>query len=213
MQQILVYSDSLTWGIIPETRRRLPFDQRWPGVLENRLRKAKRDVRVIENCLNGRRTAWSDPFKEGRDGSLGLSQAIEMHAPLDLVILMLGTNDFQCTHDNDAALSALGMHKLITIIRQAPSEPGMPVPRIMVVAPPRISSPKGAMLTKFKGAEERSRGHVEALREVAETAETLFFDTNTVTSASRIDGIHLDADQHQLLGTALARQLSESGLF
>lgn len=63
MDQILIYSDGLTWGIIPDTRQRLPFEQRWPGVFEHALRDQGRDVRVIENCLNGRRTAWSDPFK------------------------------------------------------------------------------------------------------------------------------------------------------
>jgi lysophospholipase L1-like esterase len=58
MQHILVYSDSLSWGIIPTTRRRLPFDQRWPGVMENLLVASGKRVRVIEDCLNGRRTVW-----------------------------------------------------------------------------------------------------------------------------------------------------------
>ena len=105
MEQILIYSDSLTWGIIPNTRKRLSFDKRWPGVLEGVLLKANKNIRVIENCLNGRRTAWPDPFKEGRDGSEGLAQVIELNSPLKLVILMLGTNDFQCTHKNNAWLS------------------------------------------------------------------------------------------------------------
>jgi len=95
MEQILIYSDSLTWGIIPNTRNRLPFEKRWPGVFENKLNTLGTNVRVIENCLNGRRTTWADPFKEGHDGSVGLAQVIEMHSPLRLVILMLGTNDFQ----------------------------------------------------------------------------------------------------------------------
>jgi lysophospholipase L1-like esterase len=62
MQQILVYSDSLSWGIIPATRQRLPFDARWPGVLEIALNEPRAAVRVIEDCLNGRRTVWDDPF-------------------------------------------------------------------------------------------------------------------------------------------------------
>ncbi len=68
MKQILVYSDSLTWGIIPSTRKRLDFNDRWPGVLENKLNEKERMFRVIENCLNGRRTVWNDPFKPGRNG-------------------------------------------------------------------------------------------------------------------------------------------------
>ena len=95
MQQILVYSDSLSWGIVPNTRKRLSFAERWPGVMEDHLIRAGRSVRVIEDCLNGRRTVWEDPFKPGRNGLRGLAQCIEIHSPLSLVILMLGTNDFQ----------------------------------------------------------------------------------------------------------------------
>jgi hypothetical protein len=80
MQQILVYADSLSWGIIPGTRKRLPFDERWPGVLEYQLNQNGRRVRVIEDCLNGRSTVWDDPFKPGRNGLQGLAQRIEIHS-------------------------------------------------------------------------------------------------------------------------------------
>ncbi|HMD74397.1 MAG TPA: hypothetical protein VKG05_11100 [Steroidobacteraceae bacterium] len=74
MHQLLVYSDSLSWGIVPATRNRLPFGQRWPGVLELKLNEEAPRVRVIEDCLNGRRTVWDDPFKPGRNGLVGLAQ-------------------------------------------------------------------------------------------------------------------------------------------
>ena len=102
MQHVLVYSDSLSWGIIPKTRKRLAFEQRWPGVMEIALCSAGRKVRVIEDCLNGRRTVWDDPFKAGRNGLVGLGQRIEIHSPLELVVLMLGTNDFQSMHEHNA---------------------------------------------------------------------------------------------------------------
>lgn len=207
MEHVLIYSDSLTWGIIPNTRKRLPFEKRWPGVFENALRNEGKNVRVIENCLNGRRTTWSDPFKKGRNGSEGLSEAVEMHSPLRLVILMLGTNDFQCTHDNDAWLSAQGTAKLVNIIRQSPIEPGMPVPDILIVAPPLITEPKGSIAYKFKDAEKRCVGLANALEKVAQEMSTMFFDADSVTEASTVDGIHLDEPQHEALGKALAQHV------
>ncbi len=186
MEQILIYSDSLTWGIIPNTRNRLAFDKRWPGVFENALNKSGRNVRIIENCLNGRRTAWSDPFKDGRDGSQGLAQVIEMHSPLKLVILLLGSNDFQCTHNNNAWLSAQGTAKLIQIIRQAPVEPGMPIPEIMIVAPPPIIEPKGVIAEKFKNSESRCKGLAEELSKIAKEHSALYFGS----SPDRVGGIH-----------------------
>lgn len=205
MDQILIYSDSLTWGIIPDTRQRLDFNKRWPGVFENTLINQGKNIRVIENCLNGRRTVWSDPFKEGRDGSQGLAQVIEMHSPLRLVILMLGSNDFQCTHDNNAWLSAQGTAKLIQLIRQAPIEPNMPMPDIMVIAPPPIVQPKGAIAHKFSGAEHRSVGLANELKVVAELHNTHFLNAGDFVKASLVDGIHLDEDQHKVLGESIAQ--------
>ncbi|WP_020677502.1 SGNH/GDSL hydrolase family protein [Geopsychrobacter electrodiphilus] len=204
MEQILIYGDSLTWGIIPNTRNRLAFDKRWPGVLENSLKAQGRNLRVIENCLNGRRTTWSDPFKDGRDGSQGLAQLMEICSPLKLVILMLGTNDFQSSHQNTAWMSAQGTAKLVQVIRQAPIEPGMPLPEILIVAPPVILAPRGVIANKFTGAETRSIGLADELEKIAQQQSTLFFDAGRVTEASLIDGIHLDEDQHRTLGEAIA---------
>src|SRR6202140_4291229 len=168
MDQILVYSDSLTWGIIPNTRKRLPFDERWPGVLENKLNVSGQHVRVIEDCLNGRRTVWEDPFKPDRNGRCGLAQRIEIHSPLALVILMLGTNDFQFSHPyNDAWSAAQGIAALVKEIRKAPIEPGMAVPPILIVCPPQIRSPRGSIAPKFSGAEHRSDGLADAYKQVS----------------------------------------------
>jgi lysophospholipase L1-like esterase len=213
VDHILIYSDSLTWGIIPDTRNRLTFDKRWPGVFEDSLKKGGKNIRVIENCLNGRRTAWPDPFKNGRDGSQGLSELIEICSPLKLVILMLGTNDFQCTHENNAWMSAQGTAKLVQIIRQAPIEPGMPVPEIMIVVPPKIIEPKGIIANKFQGAEKRCVGLSIELEKVAKEQSTMFFDISSVTEASIVDGIHLDVDQHHLLGEAIAQAILERKIF
>jgi lysophospholipase L1-like esterase len=204
VHHVLVYSDSLTWGIIPNTRRRLPFEDRWPGVLERRLNDSGQRARVIEDCLNGRRTVWEDPFKPGRNGIEGLAQKIEAQSPLSLVILMLGTNDFQSCHPYNNAWSAgQGVGVLINEIRRAPIEPGMPVPPVLVVCPPPLGSPKGALAEKFRGAETRCGGLADAYRQVCSDLNCHFFDAGSVTPASVVDGIHLDRDQHLLLGQAL----------
>lgn len=204
MQQILVYADSLSWGIVPTTRRRLPFDQRWPGVLEGALAAAGTRVRVIEDCLNGRRTVWDDPFKPGRNGLAGLAQRIEIHSPLALVVLMLGTNDFQSMHAHNAWHSAQGIAALVAAIRTAPIEPGMPVPPVLVVAPPEIRTPQGPIAPKFAGGEHKCVGLAAAFRAVCEDCRCHFFDAGSVVAASAVDGVHLDLAQHLTLGAALA---------
>ncbi len=208
MQQILVYADSLTWGIVPGTRERLEFSDRWPGILEGELRRTGHDVRVIEDCLNGRRTVFDDPYKPGRNGLQGLEQRIEAHSPLALVVLSLGTNDFQAMHTTTAPLSALGVAALIDAVRRAPIEPGMPVPGILVVAPPPIRGPRGAMAIKFAGAAEKCIGLSEALAGVAGERGCAFFDAGKVVRTSDIDGVHLDAAQHATLGRAIGESVT-----
>jgi lysophospholipase L1-like esterase len=204
MMQMLVYGDSLSWGIVPETRRRLPFEQRWPGVMEHELVGAGRRVRVVEDCLNGRRTAWEDPYKPGRNGLVGIEQRIEVSSPLALVIVMLGTNDFQSVHQHAVWHSAQGLAAIVRAIRRAPIEPGMAVPDVILVAPPPIGTPRGTIALKFRGGDARCVGLAEAYARVAREESCHFFDAGAVTAASAIDGVHLDAEAHARLGRALA---------
>lgn len=223
--QVLVYADSLSWGIVPGTRRRLPFPTRWPGRLERGLNAARAaaggatlpslpqlpqlpPVRVIEDCLNGRRTVWDDPFKPGRRGLDGLAQRIEIHSPLALVILMLGSNDFQSMHPHNAWHAAQGVGALVQAIRTAPIEPGMPVPPVLVVTPPPIRTVSGPgvdarMAPKFAGGAEKCRGLEDAYADVCGTLGCPRFDAGTVIRTSEVDGVHLDAAAHEALGDAL----------
>jgi len=202
--RILVYGDSMSWGIVPMTRKRFPFECRWPGVMQADLHSAGLAVHVIEDCLNGRRTVWDDPFKAGRNGLVGLAQRMEVNSPLALMIIMLGTNDFQSMHPHNAWHSAQGVAALVKAIREAQVEPGMPIPPILVIAPPPTQNPQGPLTAKFKDAEIKSAGLADALREVTTALECHFFDGSAVTLSSRVDGIHLDEDQHLALGRAVA---------
>lgn len=203
MKQILVYGDSLSWGIVPGTRRRLPFPERWPAILEAGLVRAGHPVRVIEDCLNGRRTVWDDPFKPGRNGLAGIEQRIEVNSPLAVVILMLGTNDFQSVHQHNASHSGQGIASIVRAIRRAPIEPDMPVPAILIVSPPVAGTAAGTMADKFAGARERGHGLGAAYEAVAVEMSCAFFDAGAIIVPSQIDGVHLDADQHPILGNAL----------
>ena len=197
---VLVYGDSLSWGLVPGTRRREP--ERWPRRLERAL--ADRGVRVVEDCLNGRRTVFEDPYKPGRNGRVGLAQRIEACSPLGLVILMLGSNDLQAMHPHDAWLSAQGMSVLVDTVRAAPLEPEMPRPSILVVAPPLPRDPEhGVIMRKFVGAPAKAAGLPEALSDVAREKGCAFFDAGAVVRTSEVDGVHLDRSQHAVLAEAL----------
>jgi len=100
--------------------------------------------------------------------------------------------------------AAQGIATLVKEIRRAPIEPGMPVPRVLIVCPPRIRQPKGDTTEKYRGAEQRTTGLDQAYKQVASDLKCDFFDAETVATVSAVDGVHLDADQHLKLGNALA---------
>jgi lysophospholipase L1-like esterase len=208
MESILVYGDSLSWGIVPGTRQRLPFVQRWPGVCEATLNERGWKVRIIEDCLNGRRTVYEDPFKEGRNGKIGLRQRMEVNSPLDLVLLMLGTNDFQFNQPFvQPWTAAQGVATLVQEMRLAPIEPGMSPPEIVVICPPPVRDADGPFTLKFQGAAARCQGLADAYEPMARELGCRFFDAGRHVTTSDADGVHLDADSHRILGRAIGEWL------
>jgi len=119
-------------------------------------------------------------------------------------MVMLGVNDFQSMHPHNAWHAAEGVSTLVGAIRGAPVEPGMPVPPVLIMAPPMVEEPRGDMEPKFRGAPAKCAGLSDAYRAAAERLGCPFFDAGAVVDASRVDGVHLDADAHVRLGEALA---------
>ena len=90
MKTILCYGDSNTWGFEPVTRNLYGRTERWTGILRQELGL---DYDVIEEGLNGRTTVWDDPIEGHKNGKEQIIPILKSHQPLDLVTIMLGTND------------------------------------------------------------------------------------------------------------------------
>jgi len=203
MRNILCYGDSNTWGYEPSSKRRLSRAQRWPGVLQEHLRQG---YIVIEEGLNGRTTVWTDPVAEYRNGKHLLLPCLETHKPLDLVVLMLGTNDLKRKFAASAYDIARGAAVLINIIQTSGAGQDDARPEILLVCPPPI-----ATLTEFaemfEGAEEKSRKLGGHYRNVAREFGCRFMDAGDTICSSDIDGVHFDAGEHAKLGAAVAQEV------
>ena len=105
MKTILCYGDSNTWGYNPSMGGRYARDERWPGVLRKELGEG---YLVIEEGLNGRTTVWDDPIEGYKNGKTYLVPCLETHKPLDLVIILLGTNDLKMRFSVSALIQAAG---------------------------------------------------------------------------------------------------------
>lgn len=206
MKNILCFGDSLTWGFNPENAERFPISQRWTGILQQKLGK---NFHIIEEGLNGRNTIFDDPFLIGRSGSSFLPVLLESHAPLDLVILLLGTNDIKSYIKGDARAAALGCGTLIRLIATSQASPLNLAPDILLLSPPLITAPKGFMATVFEHTEAESKKFAHYYQQVAQFYHVHFLDTGRFLTASSEDGVHLDEKNHQVLAEKLEKKLKE----
>lgn len=199
-KHVLCYGDSMSWGIVPGTRQRHSYEKRWPGILQKLVGP---DVRVIEECLNGRTTAWDDPFRPSRNGKDLLLPLLHSHSPIDLVILFLGTNDLQNMYGVTAYESAQGAGALVDVIQSCRAEPMTVPPKALLVSPPRIVHPCGSMEEKFRNAEKKSSEFSYWYQRIANERGCFFFDAANVIQPSSVDGVHLDELQHQQFASGI----------
>jgi len=208
---VLCYGDSNTHGTRPIARPgesgRLGPDQRWPGVLRARLGAG---WRVVEEGLPGRTTVHDDPI-EGRhkNGLAYLRPCLESHLPIDLLVLMLGTNDLKARFCVSPAEIAASVAVLLREVQACAAGPSGGVPGILLVAPVPIAE-AGFLGEIFRGGAEKSRSLAALYRDVAASFGTRFLDAGEAATASPVDGIHYEAAEHARLGEAVHRAIEEA---
>jgi lysophospholipase L1-like esterase len=203
MPVIVVFGDSNTWGSDPATGERFPRPQRWPSVLQRELGS---DFEVIAEGLRGRTTVHDDPIEPYRCGADALPPCLMSHAPVDLFILALGCNDLKKRFSLSAFDIAGGAARLIFLARAHGEGPDGRPPKILLIAPPPVAK-LSAYAEMFEGSAEKSRLLGERYRAAAEQEGVAFLDAGAVIRCSDLDGIHYEADQHELLGRSAAKSV------
>ena len=208
MKSILCFGDSNTWGCPPRRHfgdvPRYGPDVRWPGVLRTALGS---DCTVVEEGLGGRTTVWSDPIEgEHKNGRTYLVPCLASHRPLDLVIVMLGTNDLKRRFGLSAADIAAGAGSLVDLIHASGAGPAGGRPAVLLVSPPPIAA-LDLFAEMFEGAAEKSRQLARHYEREAAARGCAFLDAGRFIRSSDVDGIHLDVDAHKTLGGVIAEEL------
>lgn len=201
---ILCYGDSLTWGSNPYGGARHPASHRWSDVLSEALGDY---AEVITDGLRGRTTAYDEHLADcDRNGVRCLPTALYSHAPVDLLILMLGTNDMKPHIAGTAIAAVQGMRRLVQIAQQ--HSQGMTdrhKAQVLIIAPPALVPTNNRELSAmFAGGIEESEKLAALYANLAAEMGTAFFDAGRVAKTSPLDGVHLDAENTKAIGTALA---------
>ncbi len=204
--RILCIGDSNTWGFDPADRTRQ--DRRWTRLLRTWLKEDE----IIEEGCNGRTFAFEDPFTPGRCGLAALPTLLMSHDPIDLVIVMLGTNDLKVQFHANAAAIARGARSFVRTI----SDPNLytyGVPSILIVSPillhekiEELEGPGGDFNSRSL---EQSRLLSSHIQTVCEPYDIYFLDASRHACPSDIDGVHMEADSHEKLARAIQAKIEE----
>jgi lysophospholipase L1-like esterase len=207
-RMVLVYGDSNSHGTVPmqtlEDMHRFGPGERWPGVLAAELGEG---WLVREEGLPGRTTVYPDPVSGvHKNGFAVLPAILESHRPIDVVVLMLGTNDLKHRFQAPVIEIAESVSLLVHTIRHSYTGPGTAQPAVLLVAPPPIHE-AGCLAEIFEGGATKSRRLAEAYAVVAKRHGVGFLDAGQVITSSPLDGVHFDAAEHGKLGRAVAAAL------
>lgn len=205
MKTVLCFGDSNTWGANPATPGRFPREGAWPAVVRDVLGAG---YWVIDEGLPGRTTVWDDPIEGYKNGKEQLIPCLYSHNPIDLVIILLGTNDLKKRFSVSAFDIANSAGVLVDIVQKSDAGPDGAPPQVLLMAPPKLAS-----LTEyrwmFEGGEEKStRFGVEYAR-VAALKGCHYLDAGTVIVSSPLDGIHFALEEHAKLGRTVAARVRD----
>lgn len=208
-KRIMCFGDSLTWGWKPTLAgvpvERYRKEERWTGVLARELGSK---FEIIEEGLSGRTTNVDDPLDPRLNGAMYLPSALASHLPLDLVVLMLGTNDTKAYFNRTPFEIAVGVSTLVGQIALSMGGVGTayPAPRVLLVAPPPLAAemPSAWFAELFKGGRAKTLQMAQLYRDLATFAEIPFFEAGSVLATEGVDGIHFSEGNNAALGAALA---------
>ncbi|MCI8949821.1 MAG: lipolytic enzyme, G-D-S-L [Lachnospiraceae bacterium] len=203
-KHIVCFGDSNTHGYRAEDNGRFGEDQRWTKLLEQYLGD---EYLVLEEGLSGRTTCYDDPIHEGLSGLSYIYPCLMSHEPVDLLIIMLGTNDTKERFSSSAACIALGLKRLVAKAI-ATTDCWRNKANILIITPKNIEkeyeqTEVGA--TMGRGCAEKSEALGSEFKKIAELMKCHYFDANeAATENNHIDYMHLTAQGHQALAKALA---------
>jgi lysophospholipase L1-like esterase len=158
---------------------------------------------VNEEGLCGRTSCREDPVEGDMNGLRQVIPILESHKPLDIVVVLLGTNDLKTRYNPCPYDIARGVSRVVTAIQNSLTGPGNSPPKVLMICPPpTVRSP--VFQPMFGDCVQLSKELPPFYRQFAQETDALFLDAGTIIKSSTIDGIHLDPEEHRKLAKAVA---------
>lgn len=204
MKQILCFGDSNTYGLIPGTADRYDHSVRWTGIVGEKLLNT--GYLTVEEGLCGRTTIFDDPLRAGRRGTELLPVILETHKPVDIVVLMLGTNDCKAFYDASAQMIGLGIRKLIGQIKSY-----APAAKVLLISPIHLGEDiwNGYDPEFDTKSVDTSKELGKVYKQIADEENLYYLSASDYALPSEADREHLDKEGHRALAQAIWNKLQQ----
>ena len=204
MAVVMCFGDSNTHGTPPITEmgryERFGRGQRWPSLLTGH--------EVIEEGLPGRTAMYDDPVMGAHmNGQAGLKIALESHGPIDVLVLMLGTNDVKARFTSTPEQVVGGIASLLDIAQHRLMQERHGGFQTLLICPPPVVE-VGPIRHEFWGGAARSSALAPMYQALAKARGIGFLDAAAVIAVSPIDGVHFGIEEHAKLATAVQEKLA-----
>ncbi len=210
-KRVVCFGDSNTWGYIPVTAERYDENTRWPARLQTKL--GYEDYTVVEEGLTGRTTVFDDPFDPELNGLKTMPAILRSAAPIDMLVFMLGTNDFQSNIPAGNPIStARAVQYMLEIARGlGVDRPGQKM-KILLISPVEITEDRFGFKENDvtdQTSIDNSRALGKHMRIVADQLGVEFIDAAQYIKPGKVDGIHLDEVGHAKLAELVYDKVKE----
>lgn len=206
--RVLCFGDSNTWGRSGSSKDRYLANQRWAGLLQEKLGT---EYEILEEGLRSRTTDLDDddPNFPNRNGKEYLRPCLESQYPTDIVVLWLGTNDLKTKYNRTPGQIAQALSELVEMILLVGRTSENTKPGIVLVSPPIVKEEALKPGSQFEGAGEKSKKLPSLIREIATQHGCSFVDLAEYVEPGDADGVHLELESHPKVAEILFEAITK----
>ena len=202
-KRVLCYGDSLTYGHDPETNTRLDINKRWTGVLQSLLGN---NYEIIEEGLGGRTTNLEDPNSPHKNGLIYFPSFLMSHFPLDIIIILLGTNNLKGRFSQNPSQIAESLLEYVKHINDLSVSEETSIPKLIIAAPPLVIEKFVPQDWDFQGGEIKSKQLATEYLKITQKVKAEFINLSDIYPSQK-DGVHLNEKGNKMLAEKIYKHI------
>lgn len=205
MKKILIYGDSNTWGDNFILGKRIEDEKQWPNILQ---RKLGSEYKILQEGLPGRLAGNEETLKIYKNGKESFISTFRTNAPVDTLIISLGTNDLQMKYNKSSEKvieDLLWYKKTISDMYEDIDDRkkyfNSKFPDIIYILPANFDYKVNASIIFDKDSETKRKEIIDYFQK--NNIESIFINNIPLFD----DGLHYNFDGHKIMSEEVLKKI------